>query len=146
MQYVNWTSSDPAIASVQGSNSAIVTAYKTGSVTLTATTLDGKIQASIPCVITNSGKEEVVIRSIKLKAETQELMIGESAELRFSLDPESQIDQVLFTTSKEGILSIEKSSSGVYVMKGLSEGSVDVTVVATDDLSKKDTLRIIRCV
>ena len=143
VQYVNWTSSDPAIASVQGSNSAIVTAYKTGSVTLTATTLDGKIQASIPCVITNSGKEEVVIRSIKLKAETQELMIGESAELRVSLDPESQIDQVLFTTSKEGILSIEKSSSGVYVMKGLSEGSVDVTVLATKNLSKKDTLRII---
>lgn len=143
VQYVNWTSSDPATASVQGSNSAIVTAYKTGSVTLTATTLDGKIQASIPCVITNSGKEEVVIRSIKLKAETQELMIGERAELRVSLDPESQIDQVLFTTSKEGILSIEKSSSGVYVMKGLSEGSVDVTVVATNDLSKKDTLRII---
>lgn len=142
-QYVNWISSDPTIASVQGSSSSIISVYKTGTVTLTASTLDGSIKKSITVVVVDSGAEKVAIHSIKLKSDTNELMIGDTAQLKVTIDPESEIDNVLLTASKEGIIRIEKNNAGIYTIHALSEGSVDVTAVSTNDLSKKDTLRIV---
>lgn len=143
VQYINWTSSDPTIASVQGSNDPIVSVYKTGTAILTASTLDGSIQKSITVSVTNSHAEKVTIHSIKLKADQNELMIGDTASLTVTIDPNTEIDNVLLTASKEGIISIEKTSSGKYAIHALSEGSVDVTAVSTGDLSKKDTIRIV---
>lgn len=144
LQIVNWTSSDPTIASIEGTNdTANVTPHQSGQVTITATTIDGTQTISVSLIITDKNEPKVTINHIGINAEVNELLVGESTTIQVTMDPESELMNHILTASKEGIVEINAQSNGKYQIKALKEGYVEISAAAINDLTKKDKVSFI---
>lgn len=144
LQIVNWTSSDPTIASIEGTNdTANVTPHQSGQVTITATTIDGTQFISVSLIITDKNEPKVTINHIGINAEVNELLVGESTTIQVTMDPESELMNHILTASKEGIVEINAQSNGKYQIKALKEGYVELSAAAINDLTKKDKVSFI---
>lgn len=120
---VTWSSSDTSVATVS-SRSGKVTAKKTGSATITATTADGGKIAI--CTVT---VEATAVTGVSLNKNTLSLNIGDSESLTATIAPSNASNKsVTWTSSDTSVATV--STSGKIDAK--AAGSSTITVKTTD--------------
>ena len=123
---VAWSSSNKAVASVNGGK---VTAVSAGSATITATTDDGSKKAT--CVVTVN---EITVESVTLNESNLTLTVGESATLTASVKPDNAANkEVTWSSSNKAVASVDGGK-----VTAISAGSATITAT-TDDGGKKAT-------
>ncbi len=121
---VTWTSSNPAIATVD--ENGIVLALKAGTTTITATTNDGGFKAN--CIITVTG-EVVNVTGITLSPTTKTMYAGENSMLIPTVTPDNATNKsVTWTSSDPTIASVDEYG----IVKALKKGTATITA-KTDD-------------
>ena len=127
-----WKSSDEKVATV--SQVGKVTAVSRGVATITCSNFEGNISAS--CVVTVSAPAT----SIALSEAEKTLNQGDSFELVASLVPETAFEDITWTLSQEGIVTIEKGTPAATNQSNIKVTAVaagSVTITATSALSNK---------
>ncbi len=95
---LTWTSSDPSVASVENGK---ITAVKTGTVTVSATAVNG-VKANITVTVT-----EVLADSISLNYITYDLKVGNSLLLKATVLPSNTtVKSVVWTSSNSNVISV----------------------------------------
>lgn len=113
------SSSDESVASVKLStdNKLIVTAHKTGTATVTATTYNGKTAS---CTV-NVTKETV---NLSISATATSILSGNHAYIKADVSPASA--QVSYSSSNTAVATVDQYG----VVKGISGGNAVITVTA----------------
>ena len=128
---VIWSSSNKAVASVDGNG--VVTAHKNGEVTITATATDGsKKKGKVKVCCGNLVKEIVISDSIKGGID---LDLGKKSQKTFNLADKLKVMPVTATYGKLNYVSEDKTvavvnSKGKITAKG--EGSTNIIVTSKD--------------
>ena len=130
---VNWTSSAPGVATVDGNGK--VTAVKAGSATITVTTSDGSKTSK--CEVKVSAKI-IEVENIVVTPETAEIFEGETVTLSATISPEDASDKSITWESRSpGIAVVDNKGvvTGVS-LKGiaLSKSELEVTMGKTEQL------------
>ncbi len=121
---VTWTSSNPAIATVD--ENGIVYALKAGTTTITATTNDGGFKAN--CIITVTG-EVINVTGITLSPTTKTMYAGESSMLMPTVTPDNATNKsVTWTSSDPTIASVDENG----IVNAIKKGTATITA-KTDD-------------
>ena len=129
---VTWISSDNSIATV--SNTGVVTGIKAGTVTITATSNNGK---SATCAFTITPKIIDVI-SISLNKTEASIIAGSTVSLTPTVSPsEATNKKVTWTSSDNSIATV----SNTGVVTGIKAGTVTITAASNND--KKATCTVI---
>lgn len=116
---VTWSSSDRKIATV--SKTGVVTGKKVGTVTITATTKDGK---KVNAVVT--------VTSITLNKKSVSLGKGESFVIQPTLSKGTtdKLSGVRFATSNKKIVRVVKTKNGKATIKAIKTGKAKITVTS----------------
>ncbi len=131
-QNVSWSSANQAIATV--SNDGVVTGVGAGSTTVTVTTEDGGITASVNVTVNN---QVISVTGVNLNQSSGNLLIGDTIELDATITPVDATNQDLtWTTSNPSIASVNEG-----MVSAISAGSVIITVI-TQDGNYTDTCNI----
>ena len=131
---VTWTSSDSTVATVVD---GVVTALKTGTVTITVTTqgkgADGTTTYSAQCKVTV--KTTVPVTSVTIEGTASEIAVGGTTTLTATVLPETATDStVTWSSSDERVATVDGGT-----VKGISAGTVTITATAGD---KSDSYEI----
>ncbi|MBQ1649149.1 MAG: Ig domain-containing protein, partial [Bacteroidales bacterium] len=119
---VNWTSSAPGVATVDGNGK--VTAVKAGSATITVTTSDGSKTSK--CEVKVSAKI-IEVENIVVTPETAEIFEGETVTLSATISPEDASDKSITWESRSpGIAVVDNKG----VVTGVSDGIVNIDAKA----------------
>ena len=132
VQDVEWKTSDPAVATVEG---GVVTAKKAGRATIMVTTKDGGFTATCKVTVTSDdgngdGDDEddddkKAVTGVKLDKETLGLKAGESATLKATVEPhDATVRDVEWKTSDAAVATVE---GGVVTAKKAGEATITVT-------------------
>ena len=126
-QKVYWTSSDTDIATV--TQKGKVTGRKLGTVTITATSLDGSdVDASCEITVVKP------VTSVTLSSSTISMMVGQSKKLKASIKPKNaSITSVKWTTSDPDVVIVDED--GQVIAK--KAGNATITAEALDNSGKK---------
>ena len=127
-----WKSSDETIATV--SQVGKVTAVSKGVATITCSNFEGNIFAS--CVVTVASPAT----AIALSEAEKTLKQGDTFELTASLMPETAFEEIVWSISQEGIVSIENLTAEVSNLSKIKVTAVapgKVTITATSVVSKR---------
>lgn len=121
---VSWKSSDPSVATVADGK---VTAIKAGRATITATNNIDKSKTAT-CQLTV--EEKVVLKSLSISGpENGVVYVGVEYTLGVVIDP--QIPDLTFVWSTDDASAIDVNPE-TGVVKGLKDGSANITVTCTD--------------
>ena len=123
---VNWTSSDPAVATVN--TNGLVTAVAIGSCTITATTADGGKTAV--CTVTVS----VSVSSVNLNKNSLVLPIGESEILTATVLPVTAPNRnVTWQSSNPGVVNLLINGTNAELMVlAVKPGSCTITATSAE--------------
>jgi len=128
---VTWSSSNPAVASV---NAGSVTGIAEGSATITVTTADGAKSATCLVTVNDYHAESVAISP----AGDLAMAKGETQKLTATVSPEKAVDKtVRWSSSNESVVTV--STDGTVTAVG--GGQADITVT-TNDLGKTATIHV----
>lgn len=121
-QNISWSSSNEAVATVNGST---VTAVAAGTATITVTTEEGGFTAT--CVVTV--KSEIVkVTGVTLDKTAVNLEVGESTVVKESVQPENATDKTVSWSSKnETVASVDNGK-----ITALKEGIAEIIVTTAD--------------
>lgn len=127
-QAVNWTSSNPAVASVDASGN--VTALTSGTAVITVTTADGTKAAN--CTVT------VKIPATKLTLNTKKIYLvkGKSVTIKGVMTPANTTDTITWKTGNKKVATV--SSKGKIKAKKVG----NTTITATTTSGKKVTCKV----
>ena len=137
---VVWETSDASIATVEGNPniitssadgvrySAIVTAKKAGTATITVRTLDGNHIATSKITV-----PEIAVNAISLNKRETTIYVGNLESLKAIITPSNASNQSLSWSSSNPEVAIVNSNGQVQALK---EGKTTITV-STEDGSKK---------
>lgn len=115
---VTWSSSDPAVATVEGGK---ITAVKEGTATITVKAGE----KSATCVVTVK-KKVIAVESVELDKAEVELIEGESATLVATVKPDDATDKtVTWSSSDPEVATIEDG-----VVTAVKEGTATITASA----------------
>ena len=115
---VTWSSSDPAVATVDGGK---ITAVKEGSATVTAKAGD----KTATCKVTVE-KKVIAVESVELDKTEAELTEGESLTLTATVKPDDATDKtVVWSTSDETVATVADG-----VVTAVKEGTATITAKA----------------
>ena len=118
---VKWSSSDPAVASV--SVGGLVTGVKTGSATITATTVDGGYTAK--CKITVG----IPVTSVKINTTARTMTAGSTFQMAAWPQPTNATDRsVTWSSSNTGVAKV--CSTGLVT--AVKKGTATITVKTKD--------------
>ena len=127
---LEWSVSDPTIASVVDNNdgTATVTAISEGEATITARSTDGSnITAS--CAI----KSIVLASSLNISVDKPSVAVGSTATITYSIMPENATTKTLeWSVSDPAIASVVDNNDGTATISALSVGEVTITARTTD--------------
>lgn len=124
---VNWTSSAPGVATVDGNGK--VTAVKAGSATITVTTSDGS--KTFKCEVKVSAKI-IEVENIVVTPETAEIFEGETVTLSATISPEDASDKSITWESRSpGIAVVDNKG----VVTGVSDGIVNIDAKAANGVT-----------
>ena len=128
---VEWTSSAPAIASVD--SDGLVTSHKQGTVEITATAKDGsEVTGKIMLTVkedTSEGTTKVEQITVRAEDDKTELSVGETVQLIADVLPENADNKaVKWTSSDTDIASIGTSG----LVRAKAAGDVEITATAKD--------------
>lgn len=128
---VSWTSSNPAIASVDSSGR--VTGVATGSATITVTTGDGGYKAT--CAITvKEGTKKVT--GVTVSPASQTMVVNDTLQLKAEVAPTDAANKnVVWSSSSPNVASV--SATGLVTAK--SAGTVNITAASAEDNTKIGT-------
>ena len=128
---VSWTSTQPAVASVQ---EGTVTAHKEGTATIIVTTADGGKTAT--CTV-NVAPSYVAVSEVSLNHSTLELLEGESSTLSATILPEKATNKnVIWTSSDTSVIIVDNGK-----VTAIKEGTATITVT-TEDGNKSATCEV----
>ncbi|MBR0575076.1 Ig-like domain-containing protein [Proteiniclasticum sp. BAD-10] len=118
---ITWSSSNPAIASVD--NNGLVSFVSKGIATITATV--GNYAAKCTVIVT-----EIPLRSISLNYSLLDLVYGESVDLNVIFDPfnTTESKSIVWTTSDETVAKVD--SEGMVM--GMSSGTATIRATTSD--------------
>ena len=132
-QGVSFKSSDPSVASVDGTGK--VTAGKPGTASITVTTSDGGKTAT--CTVTVTAKT-VAVTGVKLDKTTLELAVGASQKLTASVEPSNATNkEVTWKSSDDKVATVGTDGT----VTGVKAGTVTISVT-TKDGSKTATCKV----
>ncbi|URZ01043.1 Ig-like domain-containing protein [Clostridium felsineum] len=124
IQNINWTSSNPAVASVD--NAGKVTAISEGDVTITATTADGGKTASCNYTVTSVTN----VSSVSLNKSSEALNVGQTDNLSANILPTNATNKaVRWTSSNNSIVSVDNITGKITAV---SAGEASVTATTID--------------
>ncbi len=127
---LTWTSSNKKIASVD--ENGVITPYKEGTVTITVKTYNGK-RDTVKVRIFDPYKPT----AINLHQEgTLTLNMGETLTLSSSMQPDTAISELTWTSSNKYIAAVDENG----VVSPLKEGTVTITVKTYN--GKRDTVKV----
>ena len=118
---IRWSSSDPAVATVNENGSVMGIAQGTATVTAYSS-IDGEIMATAEITVRTKAQKLVI------NATDVNLAIGEEDVLFATLTPEGSNDTVTWSISNPKIASLSFDEYGNTVVRGLAKGSAVVTV------------------
>ena len=118
---LKWTSSNTAVATVNGSG--VVTAAGKGSATVTVTTVNGK---SASCAVTVAPKYP---ESVSLSATSLKMYAGDTAKLTATISP-SDVEQTALTWSSSDASVVAVAADGT--LSAVKAGNATVSVRAAD--------------
>ena len=118
---VTWSSSAPAVATVDQSGK--VTAVKAGTATITVTTTDGGKTAT--CAVTVIAK----VASVSLDKTSMTLTVGETQTLTATVTPDNAQDKSVTWSSSDATVATVDQDGKVTAVKA---GSATITVTTTD--------------
>ena len=123
---VEWTSSDPTIATVDENGN--VKALKKGKVTITAKM--GNFTKTAEVTV-----EEVPLESISLDNNSKKITVGETAELKVTLNPTDTTDDVklTFKSSDENIIKVDENGK----IKAIGLGKAKITVTTDTGITSE---------
>ncbi|WP_314062183.1 Ig-like domain-containing protein [uncultured Vagococcus sp.] len=132
---VGWTSSNKAIATVSG---GVVTGIKPGIVTITATSIDGKIKGS--STLTVKYGDKIPMTSLSLSTKSKTLSVGQSFQYKSVITPSFATEtSLIWFTSDASIASIDDKG----LVKGVKKGKTTVFAFSVDgSISDSATLTI----
>ncbi len=126
---LTWSSSDPAVATVNAVG--LVTAVKAGTVAVRATAKDGSGQYG-ECVVTVN-KKVIPVTSVKLDKTTLTLVEGETSSLNATVAPNNATDKSLtWSSSDPAVASVDDEG----VVTALSAGTTTIKATANDGSGK----------
>ena len=120
---LNWTSSKPSVATVDGNG--LVTSVGVGTTTIKATTIDGS-NLSASCQVTVN---KLYVTSITLNESSLVMHIGDSLQLIADVQPENASNQAISWSS--GNTSVAKVDNNGLVT-AIAGGTTYITASATD--------------
>jgi len=121
---VTWSSSAPAVATVD--TSGLVTAVATGSATITVTTEDGGFTATCAVTVTTVS---VPVTGVKLDKDTLTLSIGGKETLTAQIDPANATNKaVTWSSSNTAIATVDANG----VVTAVASGTATITVTTAD--------------
>ena len=134
---VRWTTSNESIVSIEETDTGInLYAQRAGSAVICAYSVeDAGYSASIIINVTGS---ETMIKNISLSVDSNILEIGDTAKARVTINPDSETEKVMFTSSAPDVASI--SNDGIIT--GLKTGTASIIVTSLTDPSKSDAVLI----
>ena len=118
-KFIKWTSSDPAVATVDKTGK--VTAVEGGTATITAESLNGKTAA---CTVTVS----VPATSIKLDISDTEIEKGDSRTLTAKTEPADATDKVTWSSDHPSVATVDETGK----VTAVGPGAVTITAKAGD--------------
>lgn len=127
---VNWNSSDPTIATVNGQGK--VTAVGSGTAVITASTADGGLSGSCSVVVAT-----VPAASISLNKSTLTMQIGDSEALIKTILPIKTTNQgVVWSSNQPSIATVDQAG----LVRVVGEGSATITITTVDGGFTADVL------
>lgn len=121
---VSWSTSDPAVATVD--SYGLVTGVQEGMATITVTTEDGGKTAT--CAVTVMAKI-IAVESVTIEPSSLELEVGTKIEMSATVLPENATDKtVTWSTSDESVLAMEED--GIFF--AVAPGEAVITATAGD--------------
>lgn len=121
---VIWTSSNSKVATVD--NSGKVTAVAVGTATITATTADGNKTATCTVTVANS---TVAVTGITINPTTQNLTVGNSAQLTATIFPANATNKnVTWTSSDSNVATIDSNGK----VTAVAAGTTTITATTAD--------------
>ena len=120
---LTWSSSNTGIATVN--SKGVVTAKKTGKVTITVKTVDGGFTATITITITEAPVNNVEVNSVTVSPSTLEMVIGETKKATATIEPANATNKTLtWTSSDPNVVTVD--ANGNITAKG--KGTATITV------------------
>jgi len=119
---VNFSSSNPAVATV--SATGLVTSVSVGTATITATSVSGSKTASCLVTVSNIG-----VVSVSLTPSTVTINKGETSQLTASILPTNASNKALtYTSSNPAVATV----SATGLVNGIGQGTAAITVTTAD--------------
>ncbi len=137
-----WTSSNPAVATVN--ETGLVTAVSEGTTTVTATSVDGAKTASVQITV-----QSIPVSSVSVSPATGNIYVGVSLPLKVTILPEnatnlnvnwSTANAAIATVNSEGVVTgVAAGTTAITAtsVDGAKTGSMIITVKSADELNKR---------
>ena len=134
---VQWSSDNPAVASVDLNGNVI--GNSAGIATITASAIDGSgVKAS--CRVSVG---EVYAESITLSPSVLSLDINKSATISYSILPENASNKTVeWSCSNTNVAAIKKNTNGSLQVLGLADGTAVIACRTTDGSNLKATCKV----
>lgn len=121
-QNINWSSSNPAIAKV--SNTGLVTGVSEGTVTITATTVDGGFSAQSTITVIY-----IPVTGIKMSQNTLSVNEGATGQLTASVLPLNAVNQnISWSSSNTSVATVDSKG----LINGVSVGNSTITATSAE--------------
>lgn len=136
---VTWTTSDPAVATVDGNG--VVTAVAVGKATITATTTNG-LKAICAITVAETPASRVVIdkEALGLTGDNLEMRVGDIKTIKVTIEPETTTDKsVSFTSSSPEIATVEADG----MITAIALGETTITISAKSGVSAKIEVKVV---
>lgn len=131
---VVYSSSDTTVATV--SSKGVVKGIKEGSVTITATAVDGSGKKATKVITVK--KPVVQATDIKLDADTQDVFIGKTIKLTATIEPANTTDtSIAWSSSNEAVATVDMGN-----VTAVSAGTAVITATTSNNLTAQCTVTV----
>ncbi len=128
-----WESSDTEIATI--SSTGLLTGVKNGETTIKVSTSDSKFSSTSKVTVS-----AIEAESINFDNKEVELMIDESHQLTYKINPENTTDKkVSFSSSDSKVVSVDSTG----LLKALTLGEAKITIKTSNNLSDEAVVKVL---
>lgn len=134
---VTWISSNKAVCVV--TNTGLVTSLAVGRSTITVTSVDSGIKATVVITVTNPKVKKISVSSISISPSSTLLLVNQTYQIKPIFNPSTATDKSLtWSSSNTNIATV----CSLGIVKAHSSGSVIISAKSSDG-SKTSTLEVL---